>query len=219
MSSSSFSSLRPPPFSTSSFPSSSPFILLIHLSFSLPFYTSPPSAFSFLSLSLSQVDPYFDLYRGALVSVSPQADQINSLAIDGPQGDGGGMGTTEWLAVLRALMQKTLAAGLSDFSVTVSMLDEATEMAVDPNLKEILGGTPSIKSLVSQDSRIHAALPYYAIVYVLLAPHHFILVSCLISHPFISHLIIPYHNPSQTNLINHNSTQTIVTTLPDLSCP
>ena len=32
-----------------------------------------------------QVDPYFDLYRGALVAVSPQSDLIGSLASDGPQ--------------------------------------------------------------------------------------------------------------------------------------
>ena len=115
------------------------------------------------------MDPYFDLYRGALVALSPQADAIGSIAADGPQvglssvltvsfttpsphspfstppprqsfhfspllytlpithlfslfpqGDGGGMGCVEWLAVLRALMQKTLSAGLADFAVAVS---------------------------------------------------------------------------------------------------
>ena len=96
----------------------------------------------------SQVDPYFDLYRGALVALSPQSDNIGSLASDGPQGDGGGMGCTEWLAVLRALMQKTLSAGLSDFAVAVSVLDECTENSIDPNLKDILAGTSSIHSLV-----------------------------------------------------------------------
>jgi len=72
------------------------------------------------------------------------------------------MGCTEWLAVLRALMQKTLSAGLSDFAVASSILDEGTENAIEPNLKDILAGTSSIHSLVrvslSQSLPTHLSL-------------------------------------------------------------
>ena len=69
------------------------------------------------------------------------------------------MGCAEWLAVLRALMQKTLSAGLPDFAVAVSVLDEGTENAVDPNLKDILAGTSSIHSLVRKPPLRHHIIP------------------------------------------------------------
>lgn len=94
----------------------------------------------------SVVDPYFDLYRGALVAVSAAADAVGS-ATDGAPTPAG-LGAAEWLAVLRALQQKAASSGLPEMALTFSALEEAAEAAVEPNLQALLTGTASIATLI-----------------------------------------------------------------------
>jgi hypothetical protein len=94
----------------------------------------------------AMVDPYFDLYRGALVAVSAAADAVGS-ATDRAATDAG-LGAAEWLAVLRALQQKAASSGLPDFVLTFTSLDEAAEAAVEPNLQGLLTGTASVATLI-----------------------------------------------------------------------